>query len=180
MTSIRAHKVEVTLHVLIEKREFDRHVPTSSTHTARELAKQVVEYEEQNKLGYYPALSYLKEIDAISHPLYAQLEKLSWVLAQYVREVFTQHLQPLYANMKFNRLQCLAFTLSKVRCKQANAIELLEEHYVPNAFIIDLQVSVLQKHDIKDVIARFVSKQMTRNLCPHFEQVEVSSARVIE
>ena len=180
MTSIRSHKVEATLHVLIEKREFERHVPTSSTHTAQELAKQVVEYEQENKLGYYPALSYLEETQAISHPLYVQLERLSWVLAQHVREVITEHLRPLYANMKFNRLQCLAFTLSKVRSKESNAIELLEQHYVPNAFIIDLEVSVLQKHDIKDVIARFVSKQMTRNLCPHFEQVEVTSALVTE
>jgi len=151
----------------------------SHERVSHELVTQVLAYEQQQKLGYYPALDYFIANDAIEPELVAALQNISWAVTSMVRNEIKLRLRPAFSNIKFETIQTFAYTMPNVRGNEANKAEILLEHYDVSRVKVNLIVSLIQKVADKKAAQSFAKNLAYRWLKASFDELTITSSTVI-
>ena len=173
--------IALSIKLVIESEALEADAGVFADVVGRELARQVEGYSSSKKLGYFPALDYFHDREgAIDRGLLDAADNLSWLAARLVREEVRKRLRPLFASMRFDAIQSLAFTMPSIRPGQPNALKRLAEHYTPNTVKLDLTASIMTRYDTAQDMKGHSSHQVYRWLKEHFESVEVTSCRQLD
>jgi hypothetical protein len=110
------------------------------------LAGQVDTYVMEEHLGYYPALDFFRDHpQAVDPALLRHLDAVADFCTDFARRELQQRLVRLFSTMQIEQLQCIAYTLPRMRPHRSNGPMELAQHYSPNMLKIELLLSSIQK-----------------------------------
>jgi hypothetical protein len=179
MSSLQATRVSLTMVVGIPLPVFERHLPSSPRLVGRLLADGVAQYEQRHSLGYYPALDFFQEQGKLDPELLNAAENIAWLGSSLVREEVRVRLRGVFASVKIQSIQCLAFAMPAVRPSSPSALDQLASHYTPDRIKLDLLVTLFRKEEGAEGMDR-----MARNMAHHwlkesFDFLEITSATLV-
>lgn len=172
-------RVAITLHVRVPEAALERHLAASPRVVAENLAEQVMTYERQHALGYYPAVDFFQQHGGVEPELIDALENISWVLTSMVRNELRLRLRPVFSHLKIESLKTLAFTMPTVRPGQRNAKADLMSHFSATSVKVSLIATLLQKIVDKHAAAKMAESMCYRWLKEHFSAIDVTSVHVL-
>ena len=179
MASLHVGKVALSATLRIHPNTFEKFLPASPVRVGEELAEEIHTIVMREKLGYYPALEYFREREDFDKDLLDAADHISWVATSLVREEVQLKLRPVFASVRFEGIQCMAFTMPAVRPGQANAMQRLAQHYTPDAVKVDLQVSLLRKDLAQEGLAKFAANVASRWLKKSFAVFDITYSGLI-
>ena len=158
-----------------------RHLPASPSRIGRALAIAIDSYVRVHSLGYYPALDYFREIDAIDKNLLDSADSIAWLMSKLVREEVQIKLRPIFSKVQFQTIQTQAFAMPPVRPNDSEAVEKLSSYYSPNTIKIELVLSMIRRDSdtAERKVETYARKMVYRWLRDSFESVEVTSSAEI-
>lgn len=177
--SLNFTRVAVSLQVSVPETALERHLAASPRIVAENLAEQVMRYERENQLGYYPAIDFFQQHGGVEPELIDALENISWVLTSMVRNEIRLRLRPVFSQLKIESLKTLAFTMPTVRPGQQNDHLKLVEHFSATSVKANMIATLLQK-----IVDTESAAKMTRSMCyrwlkEHFDHIDVTSVHVL-
>ena len=175
---MRIERARVGVLVKVPEHAISRQLPFSVERVGIELAQAIDAYVREHQLGYYPALEFFRNVDAIDQGLLDGAEQIAWLVSKLAREEIQLRLRPIFASVKFDSIQTVAFSLPPVRPQQKDALEHLGMHYTPDTIKIELVLSMLRKDtDIAErKVETYARKMIYRWLRDKFEYVEITSS----
>jgi hypothetical protein len=178
---MRFDKVLVIIDVQLKPDSLQQYLPCSANIIGKTLASIADEYTAKNKTGYYPAIDFFKTLDTVDPDLITSAEQVSWLVSKLARETIQLKLRPIFSSVQFQSIQTLAFSLPKVRPNNADAIELLAEHYTPDTVKIELVLTMMRRDsETEDNRAEpYARKMMFRWLESEFEFVNIASSKAL-
>jgi hypothetical protein len=180
MSLLKLAKVAVSLHVKLSDEMIEQHAAASPHIIGEELARQVAAYVQQQRLGYYPALDYFRDIQEVDDELLQAAENLSWLVCGLVREELRTRLRAVFSNLKFESIQTVAYTMPTVRPGNNNALHDLAQHFTPDQVRVSLVASSIRRHDNDSQIAIKLAKhQICRWLKDRFATLEITNIRYL-
>ena len=178
--SLNFTRVAISLQVRVPETALERHLAASPHVVAENLAEQVMAYEQEHALGYYPAIDFFQQHGGIEPELIDALENIAWVLTSMVRNEIRLRLRPVFSNLKIESLKTLAFTMPTVRPGQQNARANLIEHFSATSVKVNLMATLLQKIVDLKAAGRMAESMCYRWLKDHFSNIEVTSVHVLD
>lgn len=178
---MRFDKVLVNVDVQLKSEQLQQHLPCSADIIGKTLAAIAVEYEQENKTGYYPAIDFFKTLDSVDPDLIESAEQVAWLVSKLARETIQKQLRPIFSSVHFQSIQTLAFSMPRVRPNQADAIEQLSQHYTPDTVKIELVVTMIRRDSeaVDDRAEPYARKMMFRWLESAFESLEVTNSKAL-
>ncbi len=178
---MRFDKVLVILDVQLKADELQQYLPCSASIIGQTLAQIAVEYEQENKAAYYPAIEFFKTLDGVDPELIASAEQVAWLVSKLARQTIQSKLRPIFSSVQFQSIQTLAFSLPKVRPNRADAIEQLTKHYTPDSVKVELLLTMMRRDsEAEDDRAEpYARKMMFRWLGSAFESIEVTRSKAL-
>lgn len=180
MSKVYFIKVAVTALIKIPRDILEQNMAASPGVVGEELARQINEYVKREKLGYYPALDYFADSDAIDHDLVDTAHGIAWVVTELLRSELRARLRPAFSHVDIEDLQMMAFTLPGVRPKRANALRDLARHYTPDVVKVTLYITSIERQASVKGFEKLAQHKVLRWLQPHFDEVKVTSAHVMD
>ncbi len=143
------------------------------------LAAQVNSYVLEHHLGYYPALDFFRGRNETVDPALLELtDQIALFCTSLARREFRRRLSRSFSAVEVQRVQCIAFTMPRVRPSQSLPPRELARHYAPHRVKLELVVSSIQKDSTGDV-RRHSMEKVARWAKEPFERLEVVNARVL-
>lgn len=178
---MRFDKVLVTVDVQLKPEQLQQHLPCSANIIGKTLAATAVEYEQENKTGYYPAIDFFKTLDSVDPDLIESAEQVAWLVSKLARETIQKQLRPIFSSVHFQSIQTLAFSMPRVRPNKKDAIEQLSQHYTPDTVKIELVLTMIRRDsEAQDDRAEpYARKMMFRWLESAFESLEVTNSKAL-
>jgi hypothetical protein len=183
---MRFDKVLVIIDVQLKAEELQKYLPCSANIIGQTLSEIAVEYEKDNKTGYYPAIEFFKTLandDAapVDPDLISSAEQVSWLVSKLARETIQLKLRPIFSSVQFQSIQTLAFALPKVRPNQTDVRERLAKHYTPDSVKVELILTMMRRDsDVEDARAEpYARKMMFRWLESEFESIVVTNSKTM-
>lgn len=178
---MRFDKVLVTVNVQLKTSQLRLHLPCSANIIGKALAAVAVEYESENKTGYYPAIDFFKTVDSVDPDLIESAEQVAWLVSKLARETIQKQLRPIFSSVQSQSIQTLAFSMPKTRPNQTDAEEQLARHYTPDSVKIELVLTMMRRDSEADDgrAEPYARKMMFRWLESEFESVEVTSSKAL-
>ena len=173
-------RVAISLQVRVPETALERHLAASPQVVAVNLAEQVIAYERDHALGYYPAIDFFQQHGGVESELIDALENISWVLTSMVRNEIRLRLRPVFSNLKIESLKTLAFTMPTVRPGQQNAQANLISHFSASSVKVNLIATLLQKIVDPHAAAKMAESMCYRWLKEHFSHIDVTSVHVLD
>lgn len=177
---LKFSRVAVTLDVKVPQQALEKHIPASPYVVGEEIAEQTNNYVLKTSLGYYPALDFLKQQEALDKDLVDTIENISWFVSNLVREELTIRLRPAFSNIRFENISLHAFKMPSVRPGHNNALHLLASHYTPNRAHVSLTVTSIKKYDDAITAERMTKNMIYRWLNDHMASLNITSVHYIE
>ena len=178
--SLNFTRVAVTLQIRVPETALERHLAASPRVVAENLAEQVMAYESEHALGYYPAIEFFQQHGGVEPELIDALENISWVLTSMIRNEIRLRLRPVFSHLKIESLKTLAFTMPTVRPGQQNAKANLIKHFSATSVKANLIATLIQKIVDAQAAAKLTESMCYRWLKDHFSSIEVTSVHVLE
>lgn len=172
-------RVAVSLQVRVPESALERHLAASPHIVAEHLADQVITYEREHSLGYFPAIDFFQQHGGIEPELIDALENISWVLTNMVRNEIRLRLRPVFSHLKIESLKTIAFTMPTIRPGQNNVKTSLAAHFSATSVKVNLLATLLQKIADNDTAARMTESMCYRWLKEHFAAIDVTSVHVL-
>ena len=172
-------KVAATLDLKVSQHDLEKHLPASPYVVGEELAEQAIEYELENKLGYYPAVEFLKEQGAIDKDLANAVENIAWLVSNLIREEITTRLRPAFSIIKFENIQLRALKMPTVRPNKKNTRHDLAAQYTPDHAHISLVTTSIKHYDDATTAERMTRNLIHRWLNDHVDGLDVTSVSYI-
>jgi len=178
---MRFDKIRVIVDVQLKAEDLQQHLPCSANIIGQTLAGIAVEYEKENKTGYYPAIEFFKTLDNVDPDLIISAEQVSWLVSKLARETIQSKLRPVFSSVQFQSIQTLAFSLPKVRPNQPDALEHLAKHYTPDSVKVELVLTMMRRDsEAEDDRAEpYARKMMFRWLESEFESIVVTNSKAV-
>jgi len=173
-------RVAVTLDLKVSQHDLEKHLPASPYVVGEEIAEQAVIYETENKLGYYPAVDFLKQQNAIDEDLVNAVENIAWLVSNLIREEITRRLRPAFSIIKFENIQLHALKMPVVRPHKKNARHELAAHYTPDHAHVSLVVTSIKNYDDATTAERMTKNLVHRWLNDHVDSLEITSVSYLE
>lgn len=173
MAQLHLNKIHISLKVRVPHQVLEKHLASSAEVVGHALTEQVVEYVNNNKLGYFPALDFFQGTSVIDPDLLDAAETIGWFASKYVREEIQRRMRPFFSHISFQSVQTVAFTMPSVRPSQLNAWHDLLDHYTPDLIKVDVIASVLRKYDRQDGLSNWSKQLFKRNLEGSFQDFQV-------
>ena len=177
--SLQFTQVAVTLLLQVPESSLERHLAASPIVVGEELAQQVLAYEQQHHLGYFPAIDYYIQQGGIDVELLEALQNITWVTTNMVRNELRIKLRPVFSQVRFETIQTTAYTIPTVRPNDANVLDQLINHYSATKVKVALLTTLIQKIQDGEAAAKMASSMCHRWLKPHFSSVKVTSSTTI-
>ena len=179
MSQLLATRVSLTMVLGIPSPVFERHLPSSPRLVGRLLAEAVVQYEQQHGLGYYPALDFFQQQGELDPELLNAVENIAWLGSSLVREEVRVRLRGVFASVKIQSIQCLAFAMPTVRPHNPRAADQLAEHYTPDRIKLDLLVTLFRKEESAEGMERVARNTAHHWLKDSFDFLDITSATLV-
>ena len=178
---MRFDKVLVIIDVQLKADELQQYLPCSADIIGQTLAQIAIEYEQENKTAYYPAIEFFKTRDDVDPELIASAEQVAWLVSKLARQTIQEKLRPIFSSVQFQSIQTLAFSMPKVRPNKADAAVQLAEHYTPDSVKIELVLTMMRRDsEAEDDRAEpYARKMMFRWLTSAFETIEVKNSKAM-
>jgi len=173
-------RVAATLDLKVLQQDLDKHLPASPHVVGEEIAEQAIIYEEDNNLGYYPAVDYLKQQNAIDEDLVKAIENIAWLVSNLIREELTRRLRPAFSTIEFEKIQLRALKMPSVRPHNKNARHDLVAHFTPDHAHISLIATSIKHYDDPTTAERMTKNIIHRWLNDHVEGLKITSVNYIE
>ena len=136
MSRIQTRSVVLTLKLGIDSENLERHLAASPRVVGAELAAQINDYVNRQRLGYYPALAYFKDLaeqqQGIEPELLKAQDEIAWFVTNWMEGEVKRLLRRQFAQLRFESVQATAFSLPNVRPRHNNALEKLAQHLTIN------------------------------------------------
>lgn len=143
------------------------------------LAAQVSAEAAERGLGYFPALDYFRRnARQVDPDLITLIDDVSRFCIDFTRRELRRRLSRVFSSVQFERAQCLAYTLPRVRPGQPNAITELGRHYSPDKVRLDLVLSSIQKAATEEPVSLAIDKVTYWGREP-FARFEVNGTRLL-
>jgi len=172
-------RVTLSLQVSVPETALERHLAASPHVVAENLAEQVMAYEREHSLGYFPAIDFFQQHGGVEPELIEALENISWVLTSMVRNEIRLRLRPVFSQLKIESLKTLAFTMPTVRPGQQYAHRKLVDHFSASSVKVNVIATLLQKIIDTQAAAKMAESMCYRWLRDHFSAIEVTSVHVL-
>lgn len=147
------------------------------------LAKEVIAFEKQKQLGYFPALQYLFEKKAVSQELVDAYEIMCRCVEQISNDVFQRQLKNAFSQVQILNLHHCSYNLPPVlpRSSQQHLRAALSKHYQPNQLIAEVELMQFHKRSEIDNYESFASHLIYRWLKEYLKQLTVTivSSKVV-
>lgn len=181
MAQIQVVKVLLGLQGMLPEEPLAGRLPYPPRVVGQHLAEQVADYVARERLGYFPALDFFKGLNVVDETLLVACDDAAWVATSLARSEIQGRLRPIFSSVSIQSLQSLAHTMPTVRPKASEALESLARHYCPSRIRADIQVSLLNRREgVEESIEGYARRMPSRWLRPPFEEIEVTSSRLIE
>jgi len=181
MAGLQVARFSVTITVSVPEQAFRDVFPSSVALLGENIAQQVIDYEKQSELGYFPAIQFFHEnagiVDAY---LLNALEQVAEVAIRIATLKTYQLLQPVFSQVKVITQQNLVYGMPRVRPKNDNSKKLLALQYTPNQVKLAMELSLFQKNTPQKQLASAVKKMVLRWLSDSFDSIEVNDSRLLE
>jgi hypothetical protein len=184
VSPLHVARVALTARGTIPDYAFAQTFSSSLQVLGEQLAQQVHDYVQRERLGYYPPLEYFLNEEnqqpqgVEPYLLDAVQEVAQWAVEMGRREILSL-LQPVFSSVVIDNIQATAFTMPTTRFGQTGALKQLAQHYTPNSIKFDLTLSLLQKHEAQAGLEKAASHMVLRWLNEPFQQIEVTSVRLL-
>jgi len=140
------------------------------------LAEAVSIVVDQEKLGYFPALTYFQDRDDFDLSMLASALHIYHMVCDSTRELVRAQLRTLLKGIEVDQAQALAETLPRVRPGQIDASYLLARHYSPAA--VRLRISGEPRETVSGIPGVDEVTDHTRSLLlQRFARVDIADAR---
>lgn len=176
--SLHIHRIGLSLWVTLATEVLENHLAVSTARVAEELATAVDEAVHKQKLGYYPALDYLREQELVDTTLIDATDNITWLAGNLVREEIQRRLRGIFSTVTVENLQPQSYLMPSFRPSQPNARHQLAQHYMANRLKLELEVSLIQKGE-QSGFEELTRKMVARNLGPSFKALEITSSHLI-
>jgi len=175
------HFVTVAAHLVlrVSPEVLERQSAASPAAVGAELAEAVDGYARREGLGYFPALSYFKEVGGVDATLLEAADHLAWLAGELVQEEVRRRLRQVFSRVEVESLQPVAFTMPPVRPSQGDALAQLTRHYTPDTLKLGLLLTSLQKQTVPLGMEQFVRRTLWRWLRERFAAMDIASARLV-
>lgn len=180
MAGLTAVRAVISATVEIPNSMFERHSPFSPRNVGEQLAQQMDAYVSAESLGYYPALDYCVEREAMEAALVEVLEQLVWLGTSLVRDEVRQRLRPFFASVQVQTMQSTVYSLPQVRPGHKDAREQLARHLTPNRARFDLLLTIFRKHAGDEHIDTYVERVVQQHLSDPFERIETGGIKILQ
>ncbi len=165
---------------MLSEEELQRHSPVSPMVIGKKLSDDIQRYVREQKLGYYPALDFFKENEAIDASLLDAVSNLSWLAGQLVRNEIRIKLRPVFSSVKVEAIRSTAYAMPKIRPRDNNLGIKLAAHYAPDTVKVDLRLGVMQKHEAVGDMSQYASHLVMRWLTPSLRSLVIDSSRLVQ
>ncbi len=172
-------RVAATLDLKISPQDLEKHLPASPYVVGEEIAEQAILYEEKQHLGYYPAVDFLKQQDAIDKDLVNAIENIAWLVSNLIREEITRRLRPAFSTVQFENIQLHAFKMPTVRPHKKNARHDLVAQYTPDHAHVSIITTSIKHYNDAVTAERMTKNLIHRWLNDHVEGLEITSVSYI-
>jgi len=178
---MRFDKVLVIIDVQLKADELQQYLPCSADIIGQTLAQIAIEYEQENKTAYYPAIEFFKTRDDVDPDLIASAEQVAWLVSKLARQNIQAKLRPIFSSVQFQSIQTLAFSMPRVRPNKSDTFEQLAKHYTPDSVKIELVLTMMRRDsEAEDDRAEpYARKMMFRWLESAFENVEITGSKAL-
>lgn len=172
-------KVAISLNVTIHERELEQHIAATPAIVGSELAAQVVAYEKEHKLGYFPAIDFFQQQGGVDADLLNTLQGISWVATNLLRKEISKYMRPVFSRIQFESIQTLAYTLPSIRPGQPNVLHKLINHYSAMVVKANLIATLVQRSENAESAEQMAKGMCYRWLQEHFKAIEVTSVAAL-
>ena len=180
MAVLQLARFSVTLSLQLPEVAFKEVFPSSVNVLGEKIAEQVIVYEQQQELGYYPALQYFRDNPGIVDDyLLTAVDQVADVAMKLAAHKTYQMLQPVFSQVIILTEQNLVYGLPHVRPRHEAHDILLAKQYTPNQVKLTMEVSLFQKSKPQPELASGVKKIVLRWLSDVFDNVEVNDSRLL-
>ncbi len=131
--------VSVELLVTISYQELADQFGDLVANMGQLLADQVLANEEQEKLGYFPALSYYQENETARIATLDSALHIYFMVRETTGGTVRANLRTLLRNIEIDQIQTVAESLPRVRPGDVDARHLLAHHYTPSSIRLHLK-----------------------------------------
>lgn len=159
---------------------FERHSGFCPQRVARQLAEQIDRYARAESLGYYPALDFARERQALDEQVIAALDQLTWLASSLVREELAARLRPLFASVQVQSMQALAYSMPQVRPGQTGVTEQLAEHLAANRVRFEVLLTLLRKRAESEGLESYIRRVAHRHLGEAFDNIAIGNIKILE
>lgn len=174
--------VGLSLRVTLPEQLLQQTTSASPEKVAEQLATAIDRCSRQQKLGYYPAIEYLRQVADADAGLVDTAEQLAWDVSKAVRREVQTRLRPIFSSVKFQSIQTTAFALPPVRPTQPAAFDRLVQHFTVDTVKLELVVTLLRKDaDQRGAAAEaYARKMIYRWLKGVFVKVELTASVALD
>ena len=177
--SLNFTSISLSIIVVIPEKVLAQHLAASPQVVSSELVAQIIQYEQEQQLGYYPALDFYIQNNVFDADLMDAVKNISWVVTGMVRNEVRVKLRPAFSNIKFENIQPMAYTMPAVRTNDSLKSEKLSEHFSLSRVKLNLIATLIQKVVDKQAAKSFAGNLAQRWLKDSFSDVKITSAMVL-
>ena len=177
--SLQFTTIALSLKVRVPYDSLQSHLVASPEIVTEELVDQILSYEQNNHLGYFAALEFYQEQDAIESDLIDAINSISWVVTDLVKNEVRTKLRPVFSSIKFDAIQTLINTLPAVRPNDAQVRQKLIEHFNLATVKLNLKTTLIQKIADPESAEKMASSLAVQWLSNTFEMVEVTASKYV-
>ena len=172
-------KVSLTISATLPHAVIQQHVPGSVVDLGKIIAKNIDLYVREHQLGYYPALSYFADTDAVEAFLLDAVDQVADVVQRLSEQSILDVLIPIFSSVHIDSLRNKVYALPAMRLKDKKVIEKLNRHYCADTISFELQVTLIQREENTESLESKVKKMVMRWLTEVFEEVDITSVRLL-
>ncbi|WP_455203380.1 hypothetical protein [Kaarinaea lacus] len=180
MPKLHIAKVALIVRAKLPREVLQQHLPAPIESLGDQLANQANQYATEHQLGYFPALEFFQGQGGVDEFLLDAAEQISTFSLVVTRQEVMRVLQPIFSSVRITDLQSLAYTMPTVRPNQPHALKRLAEHYVADKVKFEVIVTLIQRQEPPPGIEKSAKQMAARWLSEVFEELEVTSARLLD
>lgn len=187
MAGLHIARISMLLRIKVPKQSLQENLPAPIDRFGEQVAKQVMDYDSEHRLGYFPALGFFgqnneqcKDQRGVDAYLLSAAQQIAEVAITHTRKEVLKALLPVFSSVHIESVNVMAFTLPAIRPGNNHAFEKLAAHYTPDTIQFELQVTIIQKHQSVGSLEQGVEKIVRQWLTDKFEHVEITAIRLLQ
>ncbi len=176
---IEISTVAANLTVSVPQSVVERNVGYLPRVLGENLAGQVDAYVMEKGMGYYPALDFFRDLpDTVDPALLLLIDEIAIYCADYARRELRRRLSRAFSNVRFEQVQCTAYTMPRVRPSRSGAPDALAAHYSPDTLKMELLLSSIRKQ-APEGLEILTQNKLRRWGRDPFDAFQVNGARLL-